>query len=147
MPHARDSCPSVKKWYDFWHLNSAIFWRLYILWWPLEFWIQGWYFILDPFYPLEIRLKWRNARDAFSDTHITHTFQQATKSFLGDKNLPTQNYDSNDGRWMTFNVAFNLLFAEISLFEGRLENLNFSISNLKSNLRIYLNNERSEFFK
>ena len=67
------------------------FWRLYILRWPLEFWIQGWYFILDPFYPLEIRLKWRNARDAFSDTHITHTFQQATKSFLGDKNLPTQN--------------------------------------------------------
>ena len=56
----------------------------------LEFWIQGWYFILDLFYPLEIRLKWRNARDAFSDTHITHTFQQATKSFLGDKNLPTK---------------------------------------------------------
>ena len=83
-----------------------------------------------------------------SATLTSHTrFNKPLKAFWGTKTFRHKTNDSNDGRWMTFNVAFNLLFAEISLLEVRLENLNFSISNLKSNLRIYLNNERSEFIK
>ena len=68
-----------------------------------------------------------------SATLTSHTrFNKPLKAFWGTKTFRHKTTIVTMVGGMTFNVAFNLLFAEISLFEGRLENLNFSILDLKN---------------
>ena len=68
-----------------------------------------------------------------SATLTSHTrFNKPLKAFWGTKTFRHKTTIVTMVGRMTFNVAFNLLFAEISLLEFRLENLNFSISDLKN---------------